>query len=151
MRLRAFSINRICGTHGSTATVLFTIHHSSAAHGGTNPPAEAVEEVSGAGNATKFIDTASEQFNIIARVCAFAMAKFVETATTAEWRIIAAERTPGNGARPVSLNADPLNAGKTAQRVFDKIFTPDNHQLYHIYLIYIFTQHVRQIQLLYHN
>ena len=84
----------------------------------TNPPAERVEEVSGAGNATKFVNSASQEFNLAARVLAFAMEKFVATATSAEWRKIANESTPGNAARPVSLNADSFNAGKTAKKVF---------------------------------
>ena len=66
LRLRAFSITWICGTHGWTANVLFNIYHSSAATVGTNPPAEADEEVSGPGNATKLVNSASEELNLIA-------------------------------------------------------------------------------------
>ena len=122
MRLRAFSITWICGTHGWTATVLFQIHHSSAARVGTHPPAEAVEEESGAGNATKFVNSAVEELNLIARVLALSLKRFIETGTAADWRSIADERTPDNESRPVSLNPRFFDAGITARKVFDKIF-----------------------------
>ena len=66
LRLRAFSINWICGTHGWIANVLFNVYHSSAATVGTHPPAEGVDEVSGPGHATKFVNSASEELNLIA-------------------------------------------------------------------------------------
>ncbi len=49
LRLRAFSITCVCGTHGWTANGIFHIHHSSAAAGGMNPAAEGVEEESSFG------------------------------------------------------------------------------------------------------
>jgi hypothetical protein len=116
-----FSITRVRGTHGWTANGILPIHHSSAARVGTHPPAEAVEEVSGPGKPAAYVKSASEEFNLIARVCAFAMEKFVANATPAEWRKIANESTPGNATWSVSLNADAYDAGKTAKKVFGVI------------------------------
>ena len=77
LRLRAFSITWICGTHGWTATVLFPIQHSSAARVGTNPPAEAVEEVSSFGRPAAYIHSASEEFNLTARVLGYSVNQFM--------------------------------------------------------------------------
>ena len=121
LRLRAFSITWIRGTYGWTANGLLPLVQSSAARVGTNPPAEAVEEVSAFGRPSAYVISASEELNLIARVCAFAIEQFVANGTPAEWRKIANESTPGNAARPVSLNPVPKDAGKTAKKVFEII------------------------------
>ncbi len=63
LRLRAFSITRGYFTMAWTAHVLFTIHHSSTAGGGTNPGAEGVEEVYSFGRPTAYVHSVSEEFN----------------------------------------------------------------------------------------
>ena len=77
LRLRAFSITWICGTHGWTAIVLFPIHHSSAATVGTNPGAEGVEEVSSFGRPAAYVHSASEEFNLTARVLGYSVNQFM--------------------------------------------------------------------------
>ena len=70
LRLRPFSITWICGTHAWTATVLFTIHHSSAATVGTHPPAEGIEEVSGPGRPSTLVNSASRELHLNGvRIC----------------------------------------------------------------------------------
>ena len=77
LRLRVFSITFVCGAHGWTANGIITIHHSSAATVGTNPGAEGVEEVSSFGRPAAYVHSASEEFNLTARVLGYSVNQFM--------------------------------------------------------------------------
>ena len=77
LRLRAFSITWIRGTYGWTANGLLPLVQSSAARVGTNPPAEAVEEVSSFGRPAADVHSASEEFNLTARVLGYSVNQFM--------------------------------------------------------------------------
>ena len=64
LRLRAFSINWICGTHGWTTTRILTVLQSPAAAGGTNPPAEGIEEISAFGRPSTLVNSASRELHL---------------------------------------------------------------------------------------
>ena len=65
----------------------------------------------------EFVSSASQEFNLIARVLARSLVRFMDDATAEDWIAVAA----GHASRPVTLN-EGRNAAKTAKRVFGVIF-----------------------------
>ena len=65
----------------------------------------------------EFVSSASQEFNLIARVLARSLVRFMDDATSEDWSAIAA----GHASRPVTLN-EGRNATVTAKRVFGVIF-----------------------------